>query len=238
VSTQAQAVVARLKLHVERARARHGAFDVALATLGRYSTDDGSSYAAALTYFLFFSIFPLLVGALAVLGYVTFGNEELQRKRVNAGLQAAPMLKEALSPQGLDAIARRPGELALTGVILALYSGSGGVVALEHALNRVFHVTAEPSFVAKRLRSFTWLVVLGLAALASLALGGAAELAGALFSSLGGPGRNLAPALLYVTGAVVSTGIFAARSSSSPRTTSRGATSFRARSPRPLPSRC
>ena len=90
MSRQAQAVLVRVKLSVERARARNGALDVALATLARYSTDDGSSYVAALTYFLFFSIFPLLVGGLAVLGYVTFGNEELQRKLVKAGLEAAP----------------------------------------------------------------------------------------------------------------------------------------------------
>jgi membrane protein len=209
VSSRVRPLVAQAKLRVERARARYGAVDVLLGTFKRYSADDGGSYAAALTYYVFFSIFPLLAFALALLGYITFGNSELQREIFDAGLKAAPMLRSALSKKGLSAIAERRRELALTGAALALYSGSGAVVALEHALNKIWHVTHEPGLVAKRVRSLKWLAVLGIAAVASVALGAGAELAGSIFGSLAPAGATVASLLIHLVGVIVGVGVFA-----------------------------
>jgi membrane protein len=160
MSSQLQRLVAQAKLRVERARARWAAVDVGVGTLKRFSADDGSSYAAALTYYTFFSIFPLLVFGIAALGYLTFGNAQLQEDILEAGLETIPMLQDALSPAGLETIKERRQELALTGVVLALYSGSGAVVALEHALNKLWRVPEEPKFIQKRLRSLIWLAIL------------------------------------------------------------------------------
>jgi inner membrane protein YhjD len=203
-------MVAQAKLRVERARARYAPIDVFFATLRRFSEDDGSSYAAALTYYTFFSLFPLLIFAVAAVGYLTFGNADLKGDILRAGFNAVPMLADALSPQGLDAIERRRQELALTGVALALYSGSGAVVALEHALNKLWHVRVEPKFLHKRMRSLLWLAILGGAAVGSLALSALARSLGAVFENLPVVGTVIGITIIHAVGIVVDTLIFSA----------------------------
>ena len=76
--------VNQAKLRLERARARWSAVDVGVSTFKRFSEDDGGTLAAALTYYIFFSIFPLLLFAVAALGFVLRGNEELKADILNA----------------------------------------------------------------------------------------------------------------------------------------------------------
>ena len=191
--------VMQAKLRLERARAEHGWFDVAYRTFKRYGEDDASSYAAALTYYTFFSIFPMLLFAAAALGYITFGNETLRQEIIDSGLKTVPVLRDALSPEGLQIIEENKGSLALTGLALALYSGSGAIVAMGRALNKIHHVTEEGSFLSKRLRSLMWLAILGAAAVVSLGLSAIAGFA---------PGP-LAFVLALAGGLAVNTTIFA-----------------------------
>jgi membrane protein len=190
---------AEAKRRLERARARYGWIDVGVRTAKRYGDDDCGSYAAALTYYLFFSIFPLLLFAAAALGYLTPGNPDLQRDILESGLKTVPVLSEAIDSGSLDAIEDNRGAIALTGLGLALYTGSGAIVALEHALNKVGHVQQEPNFIVKRARSLKWLAVLGLAAIGSLAL---STVAGFVVGPVGA-------ALGVVAGVVVNVCIFA-----------------------------
>jgi inner membrane protein YhjD len=162
--------VAQAKLRLERARARHGLVDIVVRVFKRFSETDGGTYSAALTYYTFFSIFPLLAVAAAVLGFITQGNADQQQDIFERGVDAFPMLKDALRPEGFRAIEQARQELALTGGLLALYAGSGAIVALEHALNKVHRIEEEPNFWEKRLRSFKWLAVLGVAFLVSIGL--------------------------------------------------------------------
>jgi membrane protein len=187
------------KLRLERARARYGWVDIGVRTAKRYGDDDCGSYAAALTYYLFFSIFPLLLFAAAALGYLTPGNEELRQDILESGLKTVPVLSEVVDRGSLEDIEDNREAIALTGLVLALYSGSGAIVALEHALNKVGHVQGEPNFIVKRARSLKWLVVLGMAAVASLAL---STVAGFVVGPLGA-------ALGVVAGVAVNVGIFA-----------------------------
>lgn len=163
-------VIALAKLEIEKARARWGFFDVAYRTFRRFGEDDGATLAASLTYYTFFSIFPLLLFSAAALGYLTFGNDVLRDELVNSGLKTVPILKDALTPEGLKQIEDNRNGLAITGTLLALYTGSGVIIAMQHALNKIYHVEDEPNFVQKRLRSLMWLAVLGGFAVTSLGL--------------------------------------------------------------------
>jgi membrane protein len=187
------------KLRLERARARYSWVDIGVRTAKRYGDDDCGSYAAALTYYLFFSIFPLLLFAAAALGYLTPDNRALRRDILESGLRTVPVLSEAIDRTSLRQIEDNREAIALTGMVLALYSGSGAVVALEHALNKVGHVQEEPNFLVKRARSLRWLAVLGVAALASLAL---STVVGFVVGPLGA-------ALGIVAGVTINMGIFA-----------------------------
>lgn len=209
MSARVAGIVAAAKLRLERARARYAVVDVAVRTFKRYSEDDGGSLAAALTYYTFLSFFPLVIFAVAALGYVTFDNQALRRDIIDAAFDAAPLIKDALSPPGLDAIIDARRRLALTGVALALYSGSGAVVALEHALNRVWHVAQEPNVIAKRVRSVLWLAVLGVAALASVGLSATARFVEDIFGALGPAATVPVKVVFYIAAVALSAGIFA-----------------------------
>ena len=173
---------AQAKLLLQRARARSAPFDIAMRTFKKFSEDDGGSYAAALTYYTFFSIFPLLFFAASVLGYLTFGNEELRNDILKAGLRSVPMLRDVLSEGGLSFIEERRQGFALTGGLMALYAGTGAIVALEHSLNRFHNVVDEPNWAQKRLRSLKFVAIFGAAVVLSLSLGAVARFATGFFA--------------------------------------------------------
>lgn len=191
-------LAALAKLQVEKARARWGGVDIAVRTFKRYSEDDGGTYSAALTYYTFFSIFPLLLFAAALLGYIVTDPRD-QNDLIQGGLKTVPIIKDVLTPKGLATIQANRNNLAITGGLLALYSGSGMIVALQHALNKINHVTDEPNFWQKRLRSLVWLAILGVGAVASLVLSGVAGFAPGPFAFILGLAGGLA----------VNTGLFA-----------------------------
>lgn len=164
---------ARAKLQVERARARYDAVDIAVQTFKRHSDDDGGFYAAALTYFTFFSIFPILLFATAALGYVSSDlvSPEDKQRIIEAGKGTFPLVKELLRPRNLASIEQSRAVLALIGLGLGLYSGSGAVAALQHALNRIYRIPDRKSAAARRLTAVRWLGMFGTIALISVALG-------------------------------------------------------------------
>ncbi|MGH2729618.1 MAG: YihY/virulence factor BrkB family protein [Actinomycetota bacterium] len=198
-------LVSQAKLRVERARSRWAAVDIAIATYKRFSADEGGVRAAAFTYYIFFSIFPLLLFAASALGFLTFGNPELKQDLIREGLKAVPLLRDALSPDGLRMIEEQRGTLALTALVMALYAGSGAVVALEHSLNKMYRVEDEPGWLNRRLRSLKWLGVLGLATLASLAFSALA----AYTQQIVGDGSPIVSALAIAGGLAISLMIFA-----------------------------
>jgi uncharacterized BrkB/YihY/UPF0761 family membrane protein len=175
-------LTAQAKLLLQKARARSGAVDVAMRTFKKFSEDDGGPYSAALTYYTFFSIFPMLFFAASILGYLTLGNEELRNDILKAGLNSVPMLKDVLSPGGLTFIEERRQGFAITGAVMALYSGTGAVVALQHALNRFQGITDEPNWVQKRLKSLKFVAIFGAAVIVSITLGAIAGFATNLFA--------------------------------------------------------
>ena len=175
-------LIAQAKLLLQKARSRSEPFDITMSTFKRFSEDDGGSYAAALTYYTFFSLFPLLFFAASILGYLTLGNTELRNDILKAGLSSVPMLKDVLSPGGLSFIEERRQGFALTGGVMALYSGTGAIVALQHALNRFQNVTDEPNWIQKRVRSLKFVLIFGAAVVVSITLGTVAGFATNLFA--------------------------------------------------------
>src|SRR5688500_12723850 len=97
-------VPAKAKVRFERARARYGFVDVAVQAVKRFSADDGPAHSAALTYYTFFSIFPLLLFGAAILGYLTQDNAELRRTILEAAVNGFPLVGDALEPGTLTAI--------------------------------------------------------------------------------------------------------------------------------------
>ncbi len=200
---------ARFAAFKAKLRKRSPALDVAFSTFEGFSAHDGGPYAAALTYYMFFSIFPMLLFAVAALGFVLANDPELKRDILDAGFQAFPMLEDLLLRDVLKQVEENRQEIASVGVVMALYSGSGGVAALEHALNVMLDVPreAEPKFLEKRLRAVRWIGAVGAAAVVSVILGTVTTFASDLFGL--GSSSIVARTLLHAAGLVVGVLIFA-----------------------------
>ncbi|MDQ3916329.1 MAG: YihY/virulence factor BrkB family protein [Actinomycetota bacterium] len=165
-------IPAEAKLRIQRARASYGVVDVAVRTFKRFSEDDGGFYAAALTYYVFFSMFPLLIFATAVVGFVTDVFPGVREDLLERGFESFPLMSELVTEDTLDTVERAAGQLALLSIVLALYSGSGAIVALGHALNKIHRVEDEGNFFVKRLDALKWLAIFAVTVLGSLVIAG------------------------------------------------------------------
>jgi membrane protein len=145
-----------------------------------WARDNVPRLGASLAYYTLFAIAPMLVIAIAVAGLV-FGDEAVRGQIVQeldgligtAGARAVQTLLEGARDPGR-------GALAITvGFGTFLVAASGAFLELQHALNTVFRVKADPErsglsrFVVQRLRSFAMVLSIGFLLLTSLALNAA-----------------------------------------------------------------
>lgn len=198
----------KAKVRVEHARADHPVIDVTVRTFGRFGEDEGGPNAAALTYYFFFSVFPLMLFVGSLLGLLTFLSQDLKEQILSAGLDAAPLMRDVLTPDGLQILQDRRSQLALLALLMALYAGSGVIVALEHALNKINRCESEPGFVEKRIRSLKFLALFAAGTLVSLGLSTAAKFIGDV-GELGVVGSVIGSLIAYAGAIAVTTGLFA-----------------------------
>jgi membrane protein len=122
--------------------------------------------AAALAFYTFFALAPLLLIVIAITG-LAFGQEAAQNQVVGVlrglvGLESARAIQEVIR----RASAPRSGLLATAGSVVTLLVGTGGVVGqLQASLNKIWGVAARPwggVWVLLRERFVSFALVLGL----------------------------------------------------------------------------
>ncbi len=137
---------ARWRRRVARAR-RVYPVDVLWRAFGEFSRHQGAIYAAAVSYHVLLSLFPLLIFLVAVFGLIVrtpaIGTQAVEaivaQIPVGAGLRG-----QALNLAGLSKT--RGGLLGLAGLVSAAWTASGMFGALRRALNNAFDVPAARSF--------------------------------------------------------------------------------------------
>jgi membrane protein len=149
-----------------------------LAVQQKYADDEGFALAAAITYYAFFSIFPLLLVLVSGLGFVLHHHPHIERSIVRSALGQFPVVGSQLKTHSL----RGSGAGLALGLVLSLWSGTAVCRALENALDTIWDVprAQRPGFVATRLRALLVLAVLGLGVLASTFLSGVGTVGGQL----------------------------------------------------------
>jgi membrane protein len=156
----------------DRYQRRHTWLGFPLAVQQKYSDDQGGYLAASISYYGFFSIFPLLLVFVSVLGFVLRGHEHLQHTIVDSALAQFPVVGHDLKINALSGSA-----LALTlGIVGALWAGMGVFLAAENAMSHLWGIpyTRRPDFFRARARALMLLLVLGGGALGTTLLAGAA----------------------------------------------------------------
>lgn len=147
---------------------RHAWLGLPFAVRQKYSDDQGGYLAATLTYYGFFSIFPLLLVATTVLGFLLRGNPHLRSSIVDSALGQFPLIGRELQQRHLHG-----SVFALAvGIALSLWSGMGVFLAAENAMNHLWGVPfrRRPNFFRSRLRALGMLSLLGAGALGTTIL--------------------------------------------------------------------
>jgi membrane protein len=132
---------------------------------------NGDHYGAAITYFSVLSLFPLIMIAFAMTGFVLAGNESLLRDLQESITKAAPSgLGETLNDVIDQAIKSRT-TVGLLGLLAAAYSGLGWMSNLRDALSAMWgHEVSDRPFLRKLLSDVLSLISLGLALIISFGI--------------------------------------------------------------------
>jgi membrane protein len=137
---------------------RHPALGVPIAVARKFVEDESINLAAVIAFWAFFSIFPLLLIFVTLLGYVL--PPSLQGDVLRSAASFFPLLST-------DSIGHLSGRwwTLVVGILSALWSGSFVVIAIQSAFNSVWEIphAQRPSFGAQMRR--------GLFALGAIALG-------------------------------------------------------------------
>jgi membrane protein len=146
---QVKARIEKLKLAIRYSRfARFPPVVLAWRVIQGMSRDDATHLVAGIAYYAIFSLFPLLLGCLAIIGIVL--NSESQRQRfldfVSQNLPGA----SGFVTRNVEGIVRFRGTLGIVSIIGLIWSASAVFGAITRAVNRAWEVHDDrPFYIAK-----------------------------------------------------------------------------------------
>ncbi len=144
---------------------RHRFIGFPLGVAYKFMDDQGSYLAAVVTYYAFIAMFPLLLIASSVLGFVLQDNRELSDQVLTSALSQFPIVGTELGkPKGLQGST----SAVVFGSIAALYGVLGLGQAAQNAVNVAYAVPRNSRLnpVLSRVSSLLLLVAAGLTVLA------------------------------------------------------------------------
>ena len=145
----------------DRFQRRHPAVGFPLGVVYKFFDDQGPYLATVITYYAFVAIFPLMLIASSILGFLLQGNPKLEHELLNSALSQFPIVGEQLGrPGGLQGSA----SAVVVGSLAALYGATGLGQAGQNAMNVVWAVprNSRPNPFLSRVRSLILLSSAGL----------------------------------------------------------------------------
>lgn len=155
---------------VDAYQQRHPVLAVGWGVQRKFSEDQASNLASLIAYYAFFSIFPLLLAATTVLGYVLQGNPSLRHTIDSSWIGQFPIIGSSLGKGGG---LKGNGAALAVGVVLALWSGFGVAKMAQSAFNTVYDVPMvdRPNFLRKTARAAGLIVTIGFGLVVSTFVG-------------------------------------------------------------------
>jgi YihY family inner membrane protein len=145
--------------------------DVALRVNTRYGEDGGGYLSAALAYFGFLSVFPLILVALSAIGFVLAHDAAAQTQWVSRIAGSVPGLGSLIGHNIGAVVAKRAGA-GVVGLLGLLWSGTALTNAAGYSLSRINRRPEVKDLVRQKLWSVSSTAGLGLVALAGIVAAG------------------------------------------------------------------
>jgi YihY family inner membrane protein len=145
-----------LKEAIDRGQQRRPRVAVAVATIKKYSEDRSSNLASMIAFWAFFSIFPLFLVGVTVLGFVLHGHTH------DVVLRNVGRLFPLLAPSKVGGLSGSWWALVV-GAVTALWSGLSVVNTTQTAFNSVWEIPEKdrPGLAERLARSVAALATIG-----------------------------------------------------------------------------
>jgi membrane protein len=154
-----------------RTRLEHDWIDHIVRAWARFQDNNASQYAGAITYFSFLALFPLLLLAASIMGFILKSNPHLLHELIDKISTNIPgTLGTELSSSLQTLIDSRTG-VGIIGLAGLMFTGLGWIGNLRAAINAVWGIKpAKVSFVKSRIANLFVLAGLGFGVLLSIGL--------------------------------------------------------------------
>ena len=164
----------RLLEHLDRLQRRHSWLHLPLAVFKRFGEHGGGRLSTTVSYWSFFSIFPLLLVFVTVLGFVLADDASLRRDLIDSALADFPVIGAQLR-RNVQAISGQGVGFAI-GLVVLLWGSLGVAHAAQHAMAEVWNVPARvrPGFLPRIARSVLLLATLAAGVIGTTVLTGVA----------------------------------------------------------------
>lgn len=166
-------------------------WELAKRAVQEFIDDDCMHMVAGIAYYAFFSLFPLLLGLIAVLGLI-LEPSEVQQRVVGMASQAFPSSAEVVAHSIEAAVASR-STLGVLSAVGLFWSASAIFAAARRSLNRAWDVERERPLLAQKMIELGMLGGVGL--LSTTASLGTSTALGCsrvvIFTSADIPGRSI-----------------------------------------------
>ena len=138
---------------------------------GLLTRNNGNQYAAAITYFSFLALFPLLLLAASITGFVLYNDPGLQRSLFSHITDAIPGTFGVQIKNAIQKSTENRTGVGLVGLFGVLLTGLGWIGNLRDALDAVWgRKPPKKNFLTSRVSNLFVLVGLGLGIVVSLGL--------------------------------------------------------------------
>jgi len=157
---------------LDRRQQRSSSLGFVAAVIKKFGDDGAGQLGALIAYYAFFSLFPLLLVFVTVLGFILQGNPSAQASVLHSTLKQVPILGEQLE-RNVHSLTGSPAALAI-GIVGSLLAGLAVAGALQNAFNVVWHIPRKrrASFISWRLRGLVLIIGLGVLSILSTAAAG------------------------------------------------------------------
>lgn len=145
-----------------------------MRVLAAYSDSRATNYALALAFAGFVSMFPLMLGALSIIG-LAIRDQDTGARFQSLVLQLFPASAQPELLQGLSAVKKSAGWLGLVSIAGLVWSASSIFATLEFALSQIFG-TKQRDVLRQRLMGLVMMVVLVVAIVLTVAVNALAAL--------------------------------------------------------------